>query len=291
MMKRLLNLLGSVVIHSVILGAAWSQPPPPPDTKEPRQAGEAIPSRGESSSQPSDGLTGASDRPQLPVEPHWKRLSPKDPVWLDKPNRTVIVGGQVCHREGPIEMFACPRDTKEYESVVVVDCKSFMVHAALLAVGAQPGRPVEFLPEYRAAEGPITDVTVEWLDDQGERRSVPAQEWVKDHQTGKAMNHDWVFAGSGFWVDEETGDRHYHAEGGELICVSNFSTATLDLPIRSSQANAELMFVAFAEKIPSLGTPVYLKLTPRLPGHGTSKNESTAKSATSGAASSSPDVK
>ncbi len=263
-MMRTSSLLGSIVVFCLLLDAAWSQPPAPAVKKDvPVAQGTATPTPKDGPVEsPVDGPSSPG-RPQLPVQPHWKRLSPKDPVWLDKSQKTVIVGGQICHREGPIEMFACPRDTKEYESVVVVDCKSFMVHAALLAVGAEPGRPVEFLPEYRAAEGPIIDVTAEWIDEQGKPQHVRAQEWVKDHRTGKAMDHDWVFAGSGFWVDEETGDRHYHAEGGELICVSNFSTATLDLPIRSSQANAELLFVAFGEKIPPLGTPVHLKLTPR----------------------------
>ena len=77
------------------------------------------------------------------------------------------------------------------------------------------------------------------------------------------MTYDWVFAGSGFWVEKESGRRHYHAEGGELICVSNFSTATLDVPVRSPQDNADLLFVAFEERIPPLGTPVHLKLKPR----------------------------
>ncbi|GIW99335.1 MAG: hypothetical protein KatS3mg111_2668 [Pirellulaceae bacterium] len=50
------------------------------------------------------------------------------------------------------------------------------------------------------------------------------------------------------------------AEGGDLICVSNFSTATLDVPFESSQVNAGLMFAAFTERIPERGTPVRLVL-------------------------------
>ena len=74
------------------------------------------------------------------------------------------------------------------------------------------------------------------------------------------MNHKWIFAGSGFWKDEDTGNENYLAEGGELICVSNFSTATLDLDVQSSQSNEGLLFEAWTERIPPLGTPVRLVL-------------------------------
>ena len=84
-----------------------------------------------------------------------------------------------------------------------------------------------------------------------------------DAETKKPMKHDWVFGGSGFWTDETTGKKYYHADAGDLICVSNFSTAMLDLPIESSQANDGLLYSAFTERIPPRGTKVRLVLTPR----------------------------
>jgi hypothetical protein len=77
------------------------------------------------------------------------------------------------------------------------------------------------------------------------------------------MEQDWVFAGSGFWTDEETGKKHYYAEQGDLICVSNFATAMLDVPIPSSQSADQLMFEAFTERVPPKGTKVRLVLIPR----------------------------
>ena len=162
----------------------------------------------------------------------------------------------------PLEMFACPKGTKEYESVVAVDAKAQLVHAALLAIGAEPGSPMQFDPEYVPAHGPVIDIVVEWFEGD-EKKSSRAQEWVRNVLTGEPLNHDWVFGGSGFWENPETGDRFYRAEGGELICVSNFSTATMDLPVASTQENANLVFETFTEKIPPLGTPVRLVLTPR----------------------------
>jgi hypothetical protein len=63
------------------------------------------------------------------------------------------------------------------------------------------------------------------------------------------------------WKDPDTGTEQYLAESGDLICVSNFTTATLDLPIRSSQANSSLLFTAFTDRIPPEQTPVRLVLT------------------------------
>jgi hypothetical protein len=54
------------------------------------------------------------------------------------------------------------------------------------------------------------------------------------------------------------------AEGGDFICVSNFASAMLDVPIRSSDSNEELQFEANPDQIPILGTPVRLVLTPKL---------------------------
>lgn len=191
------------------------------------------------------------------------RLSPTSQIWLDTRRKAVVVDGQVCLREGPLEMFACPKRTKEHESVVSLNCSAHEVHAALLAAGARPGRPVQFQPQYQAASGQIIDIYVLWKDARGEKHQVRAQDWVRNTRTGKALEWDWVFAGSGFWKDEETGKEYYKADGGDLVCVSNFPSATLDLPVESSQANADLLFEAFTERIPPRGTKVRVVLWPR----------------------------
>lgn len=218
---------------------------------------------------------------QMPVPPlnTWQRLSRQHDVWLDAKNKAVIIDGEVCLREGQLELFACPTGTKEHESVVSLNCVPEQVHAGLLAVGATPGRPVSFDPEYRPASGDIVDVYVIWTDEKGKRQTCRAQEWVKYAKTGKAMTFDWVFAGSDLWTDEETGKKHYQANGGDFICVSNFPTATLDLPVESTQANAGLLFVAFTENIPPRGTKVRVVLIPRVKGE---KKQSPANTATKG---------
>src|SRR5438094_82161 len=86
------------------------------------------------------------------------RLPKANDVWLDTKRKAVVVDGQVCLREGLLEMFACPKGTKEHESIVSLSCRAQEVHTGLLAAGAKPGSPVSFNPDYKAATGQIVDV-------------------------------------------------------------------------------------------------------------------------------------
>jgi hypothetical protein len=206
--------------------------------------------------------------PKLPEPKGARRLSPEYDVWIDPKERAVLIDGQISLREGMLEMFACTRNTKEHESIVSANTKAQIVHAALLSLGAEPGSPVQFVPAYRPPTGTEVEVHLRWIDERGKEQRARAQDWVKDIRRGKAMTQPFVFAGSSFWTDPETGRQYYQAEAGDFICVSNFSTAMLDIPVESSQANTELAFEAFTERIPPLGAPVRLVLKPKLKERG-----------------------
>ncbi|MFV1964469.1 MAG: YdjY domain-containing protein [Pirellulaceae bacterium] len=206
----------------------------------------------------------AEEAPGLAPPRGLVRLAKGYDIWIDPDRHLVAVDGEVALRAGFLEMFACPAGTKEHESIVALKCKSQYVHAGLLAVGAVVGHPVRFRPDYEPATGTTIDVWVLWQDKDGKRHKVRAQEWVRNAETKKALEYPWVFAGSGFWTDERTGERFYHAEAGDLICVSNFPSATLDLPVKSSDTNSQLAFEAFTERIPPCGTKIRLALIPRL---------------------------
>ncbi len=209
----------------------------------------------------------------------WLRVTKDYDVWVDYKQKQVIAGGRICLREGLLEMFACPKGTKEHESIVSVNTPARFVHAALVALGAQPGPPVQFEPTYKPAQGTEVVVEVLWKDEHGDEQRVRAQQWVKHLKTGQELEYPWVFAGSGFWTDEAGKEQFYCGDGGEFVCVSNFSTATLDLPIESSAANDTLMFAAFTERIPPRDTPVLLILTPKLEktANGTQPTEPAAQ--------------
>ena len=158
-------------------------------------------------------------------------------------------------------MFACPSGTKEHESIVATVARSQEVHAALLAIGALPGTPVQFQPKFVPPTGQIIRVWVCWYDESGKFHSVDGRQWVQDEETGKPLDAEWVFAGSGFWQDEDQRE-HYLADSGDMICVSNFASAMLDVSIASSDSAEALRFAPFENKIPDRPTPVRLVLSP-----------------------------
>ena len=225
-----------------------------------------------------------------PLVDHPERLQllhPQYLAWIDPVERVLVLVGEVCQQDVPLELFACSGRSKAHESVVWVSVAPYVVHAGLLALGAEAGSPVQFDPEFRPPTGSLIEITVRWEED-GVRREVRAQDWVQDisgmyrmfeavvanqfedelhphdqWDAWRSMDYPWVFAGSQFARDERTGREIYLADlDGELICVANFATAVLDVPIESSAANAALMFRCFAERIPPIGTPVTLILRP-----------------------------
>ena len=192
--------------------------------------------------------------------PGMKKLDESSRVWVDKKNKRVVVDGYIALQAGQLEMFACLAGTKEHESVVAVFSKAFVVHAGLLAVGAKTGTPVQWDPEYKAPTGSEIQIHALWKDEKGEKKTIDAKKWVRKVGTKGTLEENFVFAGSKMWKDPDTGKEHYQAESGDFICVSNFSTATLDVPLKSSDVNSGLMFAAYEERIPERGTPVRLVL-------------------------------
>jgi hypothetical protein len=209
-----------------------------------------------------EGAETAAAAPARPDRhPELKRLSRTDEVWVDKERKEVVVGAEVVLDKGGIEVFACLQKTKEHEAVVATRSTARLVHAALLAIGLDPGSPVSFDPEYVPAKGPAVRVRVRWKDAEGKQREALARDWIRDSKTGRALDTDWVFAGSSFWRDPADGTEYYQADGGDLICVSNFPTATLDLPLKSSESNEDLLFEVFEGRVPPRGTEVDLILS------------------------------
>jgi len=200
----------------------------------------------------------------FPLPDSWKRLGNSE-IWVDFEAKQVILGGYICLERGLLEMFACPAGTKEHESVVAVLAPSVEMHAALLAVGAVAGKPSRWEEErgYIPPSGSKIDIQVRWLDEKTQEIiSRDSRQMVQNSSTGEAMDYEWIFGGSVTFEDPETGERYYYANSGEMICVSNFPSAAIDIGIESSSENNELMFQVFSENVPPLGTKVYLILTP-----------------------------
>ena len=188
-------------------------------------------------------------------------LSPDRSIFLDADRKSVVFLGEVCLREGPLEFFVCSRNSKEHESVIATRAKPSLIHVGLLALGAEPGTPVQFAPKFAAPTGPRIDVKIRWLDKDGKRQEAKAEEWVQEVESKKPMSTHWVFTGSMFRKLEGGKDQYLADVTGEIFGVSNFPTVVLDLPIASTSDNNDLIFQAFTEKIPNEGTEVTVILS------------------------------
>lgn len=272
--------------------------------------------------------TGQAKSGEVASNSELTSLNKSGTVQIDLKGKRLLVKADVVMREGLLEMLACLKQTKEHESLLSVDAKAQVIHAGLVALGAEAGSPATFVPDYKPATGQQIDIFFTWTDAEGKLHRDAAQKWVrhatrryfvekldpppkdlsipvdsdlkwdekrkellwygpmtesqrdtqlkinKDLSFQKAiksmfaqsqtrqMDANWVFAGSGFSVDANTGEKFYLAEAGDLICVANFATATLDLAIESSATNDTLLFEAYTERIPPIGTKVTIELVP-----------------------------
>jgi hypothetical protein len=181
-------------------------------------------------------------------------------VWLEKQGnkRRVLLAGRICLREGALELFLTGgQQKKEHEAIISADVDAMHVHAALIAAGATAGSTVRFEPKFEPPRGTTIRIWVQY-EDKGEIVTVNARDWVKNKNTDKTLETDWVFAGSHL-IDNPLDPQQpktYLANGGDLICVSNFDDAMLDVPIESAKDWAVRQYIAFTERIPPLETKV-----------------------------------
>ncbi|MFK7768381.1 MAG: YdjY domain-containing protein [Mariniblastus sp.] len=199
----------------------------------------------------------------IDIPKNWTRVLEEQELWIDVKNKQVMVGGKVCLKAGPLEMFICPEGSKEHESVIAAKAMASQVHRALLALDVKPGKPSSWNPTYRPVHGPVIEIDLMYRDPDSKKIITEnAKKWIRNTKTKKAMTQQWVFGGSEFWEDPDTGEKVYYADSGEMVCLSNFSTASIDVNVKSSESNANLLFDAFTANIPPVGTRVYMIFKP-----------------------------
>lgn len=203
-----------------------------------------------------------------PPKDQVKKVDVAKNVWLEieGDKRRVVVQAVVCRRQDLLEQFLCRKMTKEHEAILAADIDAAKVHFALTLAGAEAGSPVKYNPKYEPARGAVIKVYVQYQDN-GKTVKVPAQNWVRNAKTKKQLEADWVFAGSVLFANrlDPKAPPYYAANDGDVICLANFDSAMLDLPVASSKDNDDLLFEAWTERIPALETPVLVILEPVLP--------------------------
>lgn len=233
------------------LHAVVATPVAPPDAKEPTPS--ALPATPK-----SDANSKLIEAPGL-----------KGVVMEVRPDksRRLLIATEVCLREGALEVLLCKKGTKEHEAILKVDIDAQELHKLLLLAGAEAGKPTQFvdpkteMPAYKPATGTKINMTVHYTKD-GKPFTHPVQDWVWDSKKKASIAHGWVFAGSIIIEDPDTGKKFYGANSGDIISISNFPYAMLEIPSEISKDDAQLTFEAKTDKIPPLGSKVWLIMEP-----------------------------
>ena len=212
-------------------------------------------------------------------------------VKVDLRRRIIDIEAVVCLDEGPLELIACGRGSKEHESIVSLASRAMHIHTALLLIGAVNGHPAS----RRQLLG--DDAEWEWVSPQGDEIEVwmvlpskcgplaerPISEFVVktkellDEVDGQTLNspedrrrlkegkvesltHRFLFAGS-ILRDNRTGTRQYLADlSGNYISIATFGDELLCLPSLESKSNDALSWQIKPDSLPAVGTAVQLRL-------------------------------
>ncbi len=221
-------------------------------------------------------------KPEQPVDPiaeAVKQINEQDNgVTVNREANHLDIKAEVCLRRGEfLEMFACTRDSREHESILVIDAMPSTIHFGLLLLGEEPGKPLSYdmkfdPPKLVPAKGPEVGVFIVVKADDVERE-IPANRWVQDSKTEKMMeDNTWLFAGSQF--AEVQGKQVYYADvNGSAISLVNFGDDLLTLPNKLTDANDShgKVWQPRTQAIPKVGTKVLIRLKP------TEKDEEEAK--------------
>ncbi|MBY0513905.1 MAG: YdjY domain-containing protein [Gemmataceae bacterium] len=239
----------------------------------------ALPFAGPVPAAPQEPDPRAKDAEPLPEAP---KLAPANTLVAGNPEKTffleqgpdkkflrVMFACEVCLREGNLEVFLCKKNTKEHESILRVDLDARLIHAALEAAGAKAGTPTQFVnpktnaAEYKPATGAKLKVLVHYRKD-GKLHTHPGQEWVWNKKEKKSLAAEWVFAGSILIrnPDQPAEPPYYAANSGEVITISNFPYAMLDVPVEISKDDASLNYECKTDRIPPLFSKVWVILEP-----------------------------
>lgn len=106
-------------------------------------------------------------------------LNPEKTIVLDKSRQRLLLRTQVACSDCLLEMLCCKEQTKEHESLLWFRGRVSDIHAGLLALGAKPGTPAAFSPEFKAPTGQKINIFVNWTNEQGKLQRVDARTWMR----------------------------------------------------------------------------------------------------------------
>lgn len=201
-------------------------------------------------------------------------------ITINSEERFVDVQSVVCLAEGYLEVIACAKDSREHESIVMVEAKPSHIHAALLLIGARPGNPAMRKPVDEEAtrwidippRGQSVKVTLLVPDEKGVMTERPISDFLspsKDESglpevAGAAEKFPDTFLFAGSYTHQEGETKTYLGDvNGNVISISTFGDEVLCLAGHHAQENHALSWQIKPDSLPEIGTKVILRLRPQ----------------------------
>jgi hypothetical protein len=246
---------------------APSQPPPapalpPPPEKQPAPAPPVAPIRPTNPEPAQAGLREVFPGVRADVDRKLVEFDGIVAINVHDPKTPIVY----------LEVVVCTPDTKEHEALVVTKVKPSHVHAALLAVGLEPGAPGSWKWEDQKLtpippRGAPVNVSLVYSDPDGRSVEAPATAWIVNAEGEKPFSNPgeyFVFAGSE--IRSRQGQEVYEADGaGTLVGLATFGTETVAWSRTFSPDSevAEPEWIANRKLVPAFNTPVTVRIEMR----------------------------
>ena len=191
--------------------------------------------------------------------------APVDRVTIDAETREVRVPGEALQVDMPLEFICVVAGTADHEALLRTRVQPSQVHAALLGIGMEPGRPLRYseaADRWLPPEGPPLRVEVEWQGLDGTTHRERVGRLVRNVETKEAMPpRHFVFVGSRMFGENGMGG--YAADAtGQVVSLVNFDSPVIDVAELASNANETLEWEVDPDAMPPQGTPVIMILSP-----------------------------
>lgn len=198
--------------------------------------------------------------PAASPSPKWIELQPG--LKICPTEHEVEIRAEICLDTGWLEQVMCGSGTREHESIMVTSVPPSALHAAMLAVGMQPGLPGSW-HEVGAGvretppSGSSVDVLVALA---GSDEWASVNSWIEG-DSGRALQGEWIFGGSFMRAVDEVpaGFSRYEADlSGSIIGLVTFGDETIGLSqvIPDQVAVEPAQWRIREDEVPAIGSMV-----------------------------------
>jgi Heavy metal binding domain len=159
--------------------------------------------KAEPAAEPKDGKEGKDGKDGKDVKEGAAKVEPKvikiGKVRWYKKSRRIEVDGYFSYQDNLLEFLAVIKGGKEYESLLVFDCKAIDINLALIGAGYRASGGVRKKGDPGVPKGDPLYLSLEWKTDAGKTKRIRAEDVLFNRATKKPMRKTaWVFSGSSF---------------------------------------------------------------------------------------------